>query len=77
MAKICKVLVVEDHDGIRISPVYKPPGDSGVLDPRLMASDTDDRHRPRLRHPERLAHLKLPQQIAGLQPGRAARTAVS
>ena len=58
---------IRDHDRVRIHPIDDPPGVSLVGYPQLVASAANRRHGPRVRHPQALAPLQLPEQVARFQ----------
>jgi hypothetical protein len=60
----------QNHDGVRIGPVYDSPGGLGVSDAQFVAPWPHHGHRPRVWHRQHLALLQQPKQIAGLDSGR-------
>jgi hypothetical protein len=54
---------------VAVQPIHDPPRRIRILNPQLVTSTADRRHRPRMGHPNVSAFLNLPQQYAGLNTG--------
>ena len=61
---------LEDHDGIRINPIYDPPGLLLIRNPELMAPFPNRSHWTRMRRTQRLASLKATQKDSRFDPRR-------
>ncbi len=59
----------QNHNGVGIGAVHDPPISFGVSNSQFVTARTHNRHRPRVRHRQRLALLQQPDEIAGLDPG--------
>ena len=64
----CLAKHFEYQDGVDIDSIDDAPTGARVNEPTFVAPGTDRRHRPRVRHAQRLAVLQSPEQEAGIQP---------